>query len=88
MGQIPSDSEIIRLSDQLDTNMIRKLVIHLGLTMAEWSNMRDNHLQNSEELNFFILIRWRNKKMGIFNDLNKALPTICVTNHKLCQVGS
>ena len=88
MGQMPSDSEIIRLSDQLDTDMIRKLVIHLGLTMVEWQNMRENYQHNSEALNFFILIRWREKKTGIFRDLDEALATICVTNHKLCQVGS
>jgi hypothetical protein len=85
---MPSDSEIIRFSDQLDTDMMRELVVHLGLSVIEWKNMRVNHPHNIEAVNFFILIKWREKKTGIFRDLTEALTAMCVTTHKLCQVGS
>jgi hypothetical protein len=83
-----SDSEIIRFSDQLDTDMMHGLVVHLGLSVIEWKNMRVNHPHNIEAANFFILIKWREKKTGIFRDLTKVLTAMCVTTHKLCQVGS
>jgi antitoxin component HigA of HigAB toxin-antitoxin module len=43
LGQKPSDSEILRFSDQLDTDMIRKLLIHLGLSANEWKVIKYNN---------------------------------------------
>ena len=88
MGQKPSDYEILRFSDQLDTDMIRKLLIHLGLSANEWKEMREDHPYRIAVVKFFILIKWREKKTGIFRDLAKALTAMGVTTHKLCQVGS
>jgi malonyl CoA-acyl carrier protein transacylase len=78
LDQMPSDSEIIRFSDQLDSDMIRKLVIHLGLSVIEWENMRVNHPHNIELVKFLILIKWREKKTEIVRDLAEAL-TKCVS---------
>ena len=88
LGQTPSDSEIIRFSVQLETDMMRELVVHLGLTVLEWKYMSVNHPHSIEAVHFFILIKWREKKMGIFRDLTEALKAMRVTTHKLCQVGS
>jgi hypothetical protein len=88
LGQKPSDSEILRFSDQLDTDDICKLVIHLGLPNKEWTKIRENHPYNIEMAKFFILIQWRESKSGIFRNLAKALTTMEVTTHKLCQVST
>ena len=88
MVQHPSDCEILRFSDQFDTNMIRKLVIHLGLNVYEWNHMIENHPFNIVVVKFLILIKWRDKKTGIFRDLAEALTAMGVTTHKLCQVGT
>ena len=87
MGQTPSDSEIFRFSDQFDTDKIRELVIHLGLTVIEWKKMKENHPHNIEVVNFLILIKWRERKTGTFRDLAEALTAMDVTTHRLCQVG-
>jgi hypothetical protein len=50
--------------------------------------MSENHPHSIEAVHFFILIKWREKKMGIFRDLTEALKAMRVTTHKLCQVGS
>ena len=88
MGQKPSDSEILRFSDQLDTDMMRELVIHLGLSVNEWKDMREDHPYNIAVVKFLILIKWREKKTGIFRDLTEAVTAMGVTTHKLCQVGT
>ena len=87
MGQPPSDSEILRFSVLFGTDEIRDLVVHLGLSVIEWNNMKENHPHNIEVVNFLILIKWRERKTGIFRDLAKALTAMDVTTHKLCQVG-
>ena len=88
LDQNPSDSEILRFSDQLDTDEIRELVIHLGLSVKELKNMREDHPQNIAMVKFFILIHWREKKSGIFRDLARALSDMKVTTHTLCQVST
>ena len=87
MGQIPSDSEILRFSEQFDTDMMHELVIHLHLSKIEWEDMRVNHPHNIELVKFLILIRWRERKTGTFRDLNKALIAMRINTHQLCQVG-
>ena len=86
MVQHPSDREIGRFSNQFNTDMIRKLVIHLGLSASEWKNMREDHPCNTVVVKFLILIKWREQNTGIFRDLAEALTAMGVTTHKLCQV--
>ena len=88
LGQKPSDSEILRFSDQFDADVIHKLVIYLGLPDNEWKDTKENHPQNIKMAKFLILIQWRKSKSGIFRDLAKALTTMEVTTHKLCQVST
>ena len=88
MGQNPSDSEILRFSDQFDTDQIRELVIHLGLSVNEWKDMREDHPHNIAMVKFLILIQWKEKKSGIFRDLATALTAMNVTTHTLCQVST
>ena len=88
MGQKPSDSEILRFSDQLDSDEIRKLVIYLGLPDKEWTKIREDHQHNIEMAKFFILIQLRKSKSVIFRNLATALTTMEVTTHKLCQVST
>jgi hypothetical protein len=88
LGQKPSDSEILRFSDQFDTDVIRKLVTELKLPVNEWKDMREDHPHNIKMAKFCILIQWRERKSGIFLDLYTALTTMNVTTHKLCQVST
>jgi len=86
--QNPSDCEIIRFSDQFDTDMIYDLVKHLGITDKEWKDMEKDHSYSIAVVKFLILIKWREKKTGIFRDLAEALTAMGVTTHTLCQVGT
>ena len=88
LGQKPSDCEILRFSDKFDPADIRKLVIYLGLPVNEWKDIREDHPHNIKMAKFLILIQWRKSKSGIFRDLAKALTTMEVTTHKLCQVST
>ena len=88
LGQNPSDSEIIRFSDQFLTDEICELVIRLGLTDKQWKDMREDHPHNIAMVKFLILIQWRKEKSGIFRDLTTVLSDMKVTTHKLCQVST
>jgi len=61
--QNPSDCEILRFSDQFDTDMIYDLVKHLGITDKEWKDMEKDHSYSIAVVKFLILIKWREKKM-------------------------
>jgi hypothetical protein len=88
LRQKPSDSEILRFSDQFDTDKMRELVIHLGITVNEWNNMREDHSYSIAVVKFLILIKWRERKNGNFRFLTEAVTAMGVTTHKLCQVGT
>jgi hypothetical protein len=88
LGQKPSNSEILRFSGQFDTDMIRELVIHLGISVNEWEEMREDHPYSIAVVKFLILIKWTERKTGIFRDLTEAVTAMGVTTHKLCQVGT
>ena len=88
MRQKPSDSEILRFSDQFDTDKMRELVIHLGISVNEWNNMREDHSYSIAVVKFLILIKWRERKNGNFRVLTEAVTAMGVTTHKLCQVGT
>jgi hypothetical protein len=84
--QHPSDCEIFRFSSQFKADEIYDLVIHLGLNVTEWEDMRDDHPCNIEVVKCLILIKWREQNTGIFRDLAEALTAIDVPKHMLCQV--
>ena len=88
MCQRPSDSEILRFSDKIDADKMPELVIHLGLSINEWKNMREDHPYSIAVVKFLILIKWRERETGIFRDLSEAVTAMGVTTHKLCQVGT
>jgi len=88
LDQHPSDHEILRFSDQFDSDMMYDLVLHLGISDNEWTDMRDDHPRNITMVKFLIMIKWRETKSGIFRDLDTALEKIEVNAHKLCQVGT
>ena len=88
MDQNPSDSEILRFSDQLDHNMMYKLVILLGITDKEWKDMEYNQQHNIEMVKFLLLIKWRENNHGIFRDLDTALGEMELEAHPLCQVST
>ena len=88
MDQIPSDSEILRFSDHIDTEMMCMLVRHLGLRLQDWTDMTTNYPRNIATARLLILINWRDQKRGTFCDLDKALAAIEVTKHKLCTVST
>ena len=88
LDQNPSDSEILRLSDQFDPTMMYNLVLHLGITDQEWKNMDYNHPGNIELVKFLIMTKWREANSGKFRDVFAALGKMKVDKHKLCQVGT
>jgi hypothetical protein len=88
LDQNPSDSEILRFSDQFDPTMMYCLVLHLGITDKEWKDMDHNHPSNIAVVRFLIMRKWRETKSGTFRDVFEALEKMKDDTHKLCQVGT
>ena len=88
LDQSPSDSEILRFSDQFDPTMMYYLVLHLGITDQEWKDMEYNHPGNIAVVRFLIMTKWREAKSGKFRDVFAALEKMKVDEHQLCQVGT
>ena len=88
LDQSPSDSEILRFSDQFDHTMMYNLVLHLGITDQEWKDMEYNHPGNIAVVRFLIMAKWREAKSGKFRDVFAALEKMKVDEHQLCQVGT
>ena len=88
MDKNPSDSELLRFSDQFDRTTMYKLVLHLGITDQEWKDMECNHPRNIAVVRFLIMRKWRETKSGKFRDVFAALEKMEDDTHKLCQVGT
>jgi len=87
LDQHPSDSEILRFSDQFTPDMMYDLILNLHITDKEWKDMEHDHPHNIAVVKFLIMRKWRENN-GIFRHLAAALKQMNVTTHKLCQVGT
>ena len=89
---IPNIKNLVRLATRLDINSSRSLMIHLGLTSAEWENTEYEYkVYGVETIVFMAFYKWMQKKeaarsFGTFSDISLALRKIEDNRHHLCQV--
>lgn len=86
MNQKPSDIELQRFVSRCDDTTIRELAIHLGMTFQEWEDLRCNYDQ-IQIVKCRILVNWREKFIGRFSNIEKALTDMKLSTHMLCQVS-
>ncbi|XP_076116488.1 uncharacterized protein LOC143083957 [Mytilus galloprovincialis] len=86
LSQIPSDSELLRLSVNCETRMLHELALHLGMEEMVWNEMEDNYPGNIQIVKFLTLMHLKENDELRFTDLDKGLREIEITPHKLCVV--
>ncbi|XP_063436884.1 uncharacterized protein LOC134718320 [Mytilus trossulus] len=86
LSQIPSNTELLRLSVNCDTRTIHDLAIHLEMEETEWNDMVENYPRNTQMVKFLTLIDLRENNGICFGDLAKGLREIKITTHNLCMM--
>ncbi|CAC5364289.1 unnamed protein product [Mytilus coruscus] len=85
LNQKPSDIELQRFVSPCDVSTVRELAIHLGMTLKEWEDLRENY-DRIEIVKCRILVDWREKHKGRFSNIAKALKDMKLDTHMLCRV--
>ncbi|XP_076116865.1 uncharacterized protein LOC143084338 [Mytilus galloprovincialis] len=86
LSQIPSNTELLRLSVNCATRMIHDLALHLDMEESEWSDMVENYPRNTQMVKFLTLIDLRENNGIRFRDLDKGLREMKITTHTLCMM--
>ncbi|CAG2255787.1 unnamed protein product [Mytilus edulis] len=86
LSQIPSNTELLRLSVNCATRMIHDLALHLDMEESEWSDMVENYPRNTQMVKFLTLIDLRENNGIRFGDLAKGLIEMKITTHTLCMM--
>ncbi|CAC5375094.1 unnamed protein product [Mytilus coruscus] len=86
LSQIPSNTELLRLSVNCETRMIHDLALHLEMEETEWSDMVVNYPRNTQMVKFLTLIGLRENNGIRFGDLAEGLREMRITTHTLCMM--
>ncbi|XP_063438296.1 uncharacterized protein LOC134719221 [Mytilus trossulus] len=86
LSQIPSNTELLRLSVNCDKLMIHDLAIHLAMEETEWNDIVENYPRNTQMVKFLTLIDLRENNGIRFGDLAKGLREMKITTHTLCMM--
>ncbi|CAG2243607.1 unnamed protein product [Mytilus edulis] len=86
LSQIPSNTELLRLSVNCATRMIHDLALHLDMEESEWSDMVENYPRNTQMVKFLTLIDLKENNGIRFGDLAKGLIEMKITTHTLCMM--
>ncbi|CAC5404612.1 unnamed protein product [Mytilus coruscus] len=86
LSQIPSDTELLRLSNNCETRMLHDLALHLGMEEMVWSDMVENYPTNTQMVKFLTLMHLKENDEIRFTELDKGLREMEIIPHKLCVV--
>ncbi|XP_076080542.1 uncharacterized protein LOC143051535 [Mytilus galloprovincialis] len=86
LSQIPSNTELLRLSNHCEAHMLHELALHLGMEDMVWSDMVENYPTNTQMVKFLTLIHLKENYEISFAELDNGLREMEVTTHKLCVV--
>ncbi|XP_076116519.1 uncharacterized protein LOC143083993 [Mytilus galloprovincialis] len=86
LSQIPSDSELLRLSVNCETRMLHDLALHLGMEEMVWDDMEYNYPGNTQLVKFLTLMHLKENDEIRFTELDNGLREMEITPHKLCVV--
>ncbi|XP_076080541.1 uncharacterized protein LOC143051534 [Mytilus galloprovincialis] len=86
LSQIPSNTELLRLSNHCEAHMLHELALHLGMEEMVWSDMVENYPTNTQMVKFLTLIHLKENYEISFAELDNGLREMEVTTHKLCVV--
>ncbi|XP_076082645.1 uncharacterized protein LOC143053752 [Mytilus galloprovincialis] len=86
LSKTPSAIELLRFSNQCESNQMHELVIYLGMVMI-WKDIEYNHPQDIQVAKFLLLSKWKEMKAKCnFKTLSEALISMGISTHVLCQV--
>ncbi|VDI25059.1 Hypothetical predicted protein [Mytilus galloprovincialis] len=86
LSQIPSNSELLRLSVNCETCMLHDLALHLGMEEMVWNDMEYNNPGNTQLVKFLTLMHLKENDEITFTELDNGLREMEITTHKLCVV--
>ncbi|CAC5426138.1 unnamed protein product [Mytilus coruscus] len=86
LSQVPSNTELLRVSDNCETRMIHDLALFLGMKEIVWNDMEYNNPKNTQIVKFLTLMHLKDKDEITFEDLENGLKEMEITTHKLCVV--
>ncbi|XP_063436882.1 uncharacterized protein LOC134718317 [Mytilus trossulus] len=86
LSQIPSNTELLRLSNHCEAHMLHELALHLGMDEMVWSDMVENYPTNTQMVKFLTLIHLKENNEISFAELDNGLREMEITTHKLCVV--
>ncbi|XP_076080545.1 uncharacterized protein LOC143051537 [Mytilus galloprovincialis] len=86
LSQIPSNTELLRLSNHCEPHMLHELALHLGMEDMVWSDMVENYPTNTQMVKFLTLIHLKENYEISFAELDNGLREMEITTHKLCVV--
>ncbi|XP_063419360.1 uncharacterized protein LOC134702384 [Mytilus trossulus] len=86
LSKTPSAIELLRFSNQCESNKMHELVTHLGMAMI-WKDIEYNHPKDIQVAKFLLLSKWKEMKAKCnFKTLSEALISMGISTHVLCQV--
>ncbi|XP_071138166.1 uncharacterized protein [Mytilus edulis] len=85
LSQIPSNTELLRLSVNCETRMVHDLALHLGMEEMVWSDMVENYPTNTQMVKFLTLMHLKENEIT-FTELDNGLREMEITAHTLCVV--
>ncbi|XP_076080537.1 uncharacterized protein LOC143051531 [Mytilus galloprovincialis] len=85
LSQIPSNTELLRLSVNCETRMLHDLALHLGMEEMVWSDMVENYPTNTQMVKFLTLMHLKENEIT-FTELDNGLREMEITAHTLCVV--
>ncbi|XP_076116577.1 uncharacterized protein LOC143084044 [Mytilus galloprovincialis] len=86
LSQIPSNTELLRLSVNCETRMLHDLALHLGMEEMVWNDMEDNYPGNIQIVKFLTLMHLKENDEIRFTELDNGLREMEMTPHTLCVV--
>ncbi|XP_071123623.1 uncharacterized protein [Mytilus edulis] len=86
LSQIPSNTELHRMSVNCETPMLHDLALHLGMEEMVWNDMEYNYPGNIQLVKFLTLMHLKENDEISFSELDNGLREMEITTHKLCVV--
>ncbi|CAC5367953.1 KCTD2_5_17 [Mytilus coruscus] len=86
LSQIPSNTELLRLSVNCEKHMLHELALHLGMEEMVWNDLEENYPGNIQIVKFLTLMHLKENDEISFTELDKGLREMEITTHKLCMV--
>ena len=83
----PTELQLAKLTLQMSVDLLRRMIIQLGLTLNEFKVTEADYQGNILNVMFLSLRKWRQKiPSGKFADISRAIKAEGADVHLLCKV--